>query len=184
MLAVFTALITCFGSSSAQISSIVTARSIHSFTESFLVFFLSVIMIQAAAVVRIVPPSFGGDIMPEPGVALVQGSVMPDANDVWRHVQSKREVHATGNLRESVRGYVQFEAVDAETGEKSWYNAHKYIYLYKHIKHEHLHAWICSCGKDNWQRRVECRGCGLARPTNSADTPRPVAAAHFEVSCR
>ena len=131
-------------------------------------------MIQAAVVVQIDPPPIGGNIMP-----LVEGRVMPDADARWQHVKSKRMVISTGRLRLAPFGdeNLQFEAVDGDTGKKSWYNVH----MYEDMK---FAPWRCSCGKDNWQQRVTCRGCGLPRPTNSADTPRPMAAAHFEVSCR
>ena len=132
-------------------------------------------ILPKAVVVQIDPPPIGGNTIP----GVVEGRLMPDADAELRHVWSGRKVLATGHLREADFGdkNLQFEAVDAETGKKSWYNAHKYV----DIKDA---PWRCSCGKENWQQRVICRGCRLARPTNSADTPRPVAVAHFEVSCR
>ena len=96
-------------------------------------------MIQAAVVVKIDPPPIGGNIMP-----LVEGRVMPDADAAWQHVQSKRMVISTGRLRLAEFGdkNLQFEAVDGDTGKKSWYNVHKY----EDIK---VAPWRCSCGKDN-----------------------------------
>ena len=110
-------------------------------------------ILPKAVVVQIDPPPIGGNTIP----GVVEGRVMPDADAELQHVESKRKVLPTGQLRVAEFGdNLQFRAVDAKTRKESWYYVHKY----QDIK---VAPWRCSCGKDNWQERVRCRDCGLAR---------------------